>query len=262
MDGAGKLMKKCFTINPLRSRDQIHSYTQLLKDGTYQAVEIFYPGDQSREQYSMYTEEMNKIALCAKEMVMHLPFGPKYDLCDQEHADVVLPYMKDALAYANMLGIKKNTLHLGYHHPNQDTYPYLIPILQQLCDLFPNQYLMIENMPNDKHVGYAPTEIKRIIEQVNRSNLKFIYDTGHGQLSGFSFQQFYEHLGSYLTHFHVNDNRGARDDHQRIGWGIIDFVDILKTAKEYNELFCMEILYQTKEDLIMYANDFNLIGEK
>ena len=46
-----------------------------------------------------------------------------------------------------------------------------------------NQVIMIENMPSDMELGYSPSELLEIITKVNRSNLKFIFDTGHAHCS-------------------------------------------------------------------------------
>ena len=36
-------MRKCFTVNPNRTKEEIAAYEVLLKNNIYQGVEIFYP---------------------------------------------------------------------------------------------------------------------------------------------------------------------------------------------------------------------------
>ena len=56
-----KYMKKCFTINPMRTREEFISYMKLLDDKLYQATEIFYPYNQSNAQIEQYTSSVNEI---------------------------------------------------------------------------------------------------------------------------------------------------------------------------------------------------------
>ena len=54
-------MKKCFTINQMRKRENFVDYMTLLDEGLYEAIELFYPYNQSFDQLKQYTNSVNEI---------------------------------------------------------------------------------------------------------------------------------------------------------------------------------------------------------
>ena len=264
-------MKKCFTINPMRKREEFISYMKLLDENIYQAIEIFYPYNQPKEQYEQYTNSVKEIyeKYPNIEIVLHLPHGINNGICLDEHLNNgSLQILKDAAIYAANFGVKKLTLHLGHINKEVDRTYYVnkvIPILQDLCT-FVNQYnqvVMIENMPGDNELGYSPDEILNIIKGVNLPNLKFIFDTGHAHCSKYIDTSYLYLLKDYLYHIHYNDNNGLRDEHKRIGAGNIDFNEHFKALKDinYHELHCMEVIYNNDTDLRIYASDLDKYEE-
>jgi len=259
-------MKKCFTINPQRTTEEFLSYHQLFDENIYQAIEIFYPYNLDLERQKIYTNNISDIQskYPRLEIVMHLPHGPKNDLCDLEKYDETLKILKDGIKYTSQFNTKKLTLHLGYvnNETSRDTYiNHIVKVLKDLCryaDNF-NMNIMIENMPGIKEMGYSPDEILQIIGQVNQSNLKFIFDTGHANVSEYNPTDYIYKLKDYLYHLHFNDNSGVKDQHIRLGLGNIDFSKIFKALKEinYQELYCMEVLYNNSEDLVLYSKDLD-----
>ena len=43
-------IKQCFTINQHRTTEEFNSYEELIKQGLFQGIEIFYPYDKTEEQ--------------------------------------------------------------------------------------------------------------------------------------------------------------------------------------------------------------------
>lgn len=256
-------MKKCFTINPNRTIDEIRSYHPLFVDNLYQAIEIFYPFTLEKERIDLYTTGINE--LLAKfenlEVVMHLPHGPKNNLCDLEGFNEIVKIMKDGMDYSSQFGIKKLTLHLGIVNKNLDRSIYINHIKNVLVDLcsYAKKYdmnIMIENMPGFGELGYSPNEILDIINRVNMDNLKFILDTGHANVSEYEINEYINLLKDYLMHLHLSDNSGVRDEHAKLGLGNIDFYEFIKLMKNinYNELYCLEILFNSVQELETNAN--------
>ena len=257
--------KMCFTINQLRKREEIVSYHSLFDQKLFSGIEIFYPINTAEGQYEQYTssisELLNKYPYL--ERVLHLPHGKKYSLCDLDVYQDNLQIMKDAADYANQFSVKKLTLHLGWYNPElnrDDIVSHVVKVLKELCEYVKkyNMFIMIENMPGAGEMGYGPEEILHIIEEVNSDNLKFIFDTGHAHVSEYEDTTYLYLLKDYLMHIHYNDNDSTADKHQRIGSGTIDFnkhFDVLNEIK-YNELHCLEIIYQTKDDLEQYLLDY------
>ncbi|NLM32281.1 MAG: sugar phosphate isomerase/epimerase [Acholeplasmataceae bacterium] len=259
-------MKKCFTINPSRTAEDFESYRPLLVEGVYRAIEIFYPYHFEPKKQAAYTENVKNLKrdFPAVEIVLHLPHGPANDLGNFEKATAVMKVMKDGVDYGASLGATKLTLHLGYMFPGAtraEALSHCEEVLSELAEYARKRdmYLMIENMPGPSELGYAPGEIKTLIERVGAANLKFILDTGHAHLSEYDIGEYIDILAPYLYHTHFSDNDGSGDRHGRLGSGTIDFYGVLKKLRKigYNELYCLEIIFETAADLYRNAADLD-----
>lgn len=257
-------MKKCFTINPFRSLKEIKSYHKLIEENLFQGIEIFYPYNVDEERANIYTQGIKEIRekYPYLEIVMHLPHGPRGNLCDLENYEKIVKLMKDAIDYSSKFGIKKLTLHLGIVNkeaPREIYLEHIKNVLEDLCT-YANKYemnIMIENMPGIGELGYSPNEILEIIESVKNTNLKFILDTGHANVSGYKISEYVHVLKDHLLHLHLNDNSGKRDEHAKLGTGNIDFQKFVDLMNEinYQELYCLEIIFSDDNDLRSNAND-------
>lgn len=259
-------MKKCFTINPYRTTEDFKEYEKLIEDNVYQAIEIFYPYTLNEENYRTYFN--NVLAIYKKyknvEIVMHLPHGPLNNLCDFVNYERIVKIMKDGIDFCAPFNVKKLTLHLGQVDKNKSRTLYvdhIVKVLKDLC-LYAKKYnmnVMIENMPTDDELGYSPSEIKEIINRVGETNLKFILDTGHANVSDYEIEEYIELLSDKLFHLHFSDNNGERDEHKRIGLGVIDFNKVFSSLKKikYQELHCMEVIFKSSNDLLAYSKDFD-----
>jgi len=248
-------MRLAFTINPLRSKNEIQNFQEVLENGLYQGIEIFYPKESNYLEYTNALMEIKK-QFPNIEFVMHLPHGKPYSLTDFNIYKENLKIMKDAISYASQFGVKKLTLHLGFVDLEKDRNSYIehiVFVLKDLCEFAKGygMYVMLENMPSKNELGYSPDEIFTIIKLVNVENLKFILDTGHANVSEYEIIDYVNLLKEYLLHLHLNDNDGSRDMHAPFGKGNIDFKKFLTLMEEinYDGLYCLEILYNTKEEL-------------
>ena len=258
-------MKKCFTINQMRKREEFLDYMKLLESNLYQGIEIFYPYNQSQEQIKQYTNSVLEIKekFPNVELVLHLPHSIYNGLCLDEHLNTgSKEIMMGGMRYASIFGIKKLTLHLGHIDKEVDRKIYfnkLKPILEELCDYAAkfDQVIMIENMPASSEFGYSPKELKTLFELVNKDNLKFIFDTGHAHVSEYDDFSYLYLLKDYLYHLHYSDNDGTKDAHGRIHSGTYDFKKHFEVLKgiNYNELHCMEIIHKCASDLVVIAED-------
>jgi len=255
-------MKKCFTINPLRSTQEIKSYYQLFEKNIYQAIEIFYPYLQSQVRYAEYTKDIKDLLMNFPgiEVIMHLPHGIKNNLCDLENYQEIITIMKNGIDYSKQFNIKKLTLHLGIVDLYLDRNTYLNHInavLEDLCIYTSksSMVIMIENMPGIGELGFCPQEILSIIKRANQKNLKFILDTGHANVSKYPMSEYINTLQDYLVHLHLSDNSGLRDEHGKLGTGTIDFFEFISLLKNinYQELYCLEIIYKDVDDLYVNA---------
>jgi len=256
-------IKQCFTINQNRTTEEFKSYEELIKQGLFQGVEIFYPYDKTKEEQEIYKQNVLNLMKYDIEVVLHLPHGIRSDLLNEEEYDVILQRFKDAIDFANIFDVKKLTLHLGsYNNPVLGRKYFIsksIETVKILADYCYPMNLMIENMPGFNEIGYSPDEIKEIIESSNRSNVKFIFDFGHANVSEYDIKQYIDKLGKYLMHLHISDNNGLSDQHKPIGCGNIDYAKTFKYLKDYRELYCLEIIYKTDKDLICYSNSLKSV---
>ena len=264
-------MKKCFTINQMRKKEEFIEYMKLLENDIYQAVELFYPYNQSIEQIKQYTNSVLEIIdkYPHIELVLHLPHGLYNGLCLDEHLNAgSKEIMMAGMKFASTFGVKKLTLHLGHIDKNVNREVYfdkLLPILTDLCDYAAkfNQVIMIENMPGDNEFGYSPEELLKIFKMVDKDNLKFIFDTGHAHVSKCDDFSYLYLLKDYLYHIHYSDNDGTKDAHARLYTGTYDFDTHFKILKEinYHELHCMEIIHHNTDELISFAMDVKKFEE-
>lgn len=250
------MLKTCFTLNPLRNAEDIASYKEGIEKGYYQAVEVFYPY-QYPDREITYTKHLIELhdEFPNLEFVLHLPHGPNNSL----NIPGIIRRFQEAIDWFVPLDGEKLTLHLGSTNrqlSRQESIDEIIPVLQAICD-YASMYeltVMIENMPNESELGTSVKEIAQIIDQANRSNLKFILDTGHAYVYGVNPSEFIYSLSKVLCHLHISDNMGDRDAHGPIGSGSIDFTDFMKAIKSigYSKLFCLEILHNHGSDVVDY----------
>ena len=226
-----------FTINNMRSTEEINSYKELLDKGLFQGIEIFYPYRLDKEKADLYTENINGLIKGRNvEVVLHLPHGGvDNDLCTGDERNIQRFY--DAIDYGRKFNVTKYTLHLG--SSKYDNYlENAVTVLKKLCS-YTDAYIMIENMPGSNEVGYNFEEMKYLLEKTNMKNCKLIYDTGHGHVSFKDSEKEREYLNYFkndLMHIHVSDNDSSKDAHTSIGSGNIDFKKIFEAVKEYKEL--------------------------
>lgn len=261
--------KISFTCTCARSYETIMSFKPLFKEG-FGGVEIFYPYDMDIDKINTYTKAIHDLLDGEKDVVriMHLPYGKSSDLAkddDKEYSDIVYQRYFDAIDYAKMFDVDRFTLHLGMR--STGNYDKLITKIQGLCDYAYPGMIMIENMPCDCEYGAFESELDDIFKRVSRSNLKLIYDTGHGHVAMKNTSLEKKLLDDYkdkLYHFHISDNDSSADKHGRIGSGNIEFVSIFKDLKKngYDQVFSLEILYNTVDDLRNYADSLKEILRK
>lgn len=260
------MIKKCFTINQNRTTKEFKSYEELIKEGMFQGIEIFYPYDKTILELETYKQNVFSLMKYNLEVVLHLPHGYMSNLLNPSTYDVVLDRFKKAIDFSKLFGVKKLTLHLGGFDGNQNVSRKElinnsienVKILADYC--FP-AFLMIENMPGDNELGYSPDEIKYIIEQSQRNNVKFIFDFGHANVSEYEITEYIDKLKNYLMHLHISDNDSTRDQHKPIGTGNIDYKNVFKLLPFYHELYCLEIIYNSSNDLRKYAKDLDNVVE-
>ncbi len=74
-----------------------------------------------------------------------------------------------------------------------------------------------------------PLPLLDLLQQVDSAYLRHCFDIGHWFLfSDTPIGEWLRLFKPYLSHFHLHDNRGKKDDHLPIGKGKIDFIDFFQ----------------------------------
>lgn len=210
-----------------------------IEDIEYTGWEIIQEGSQclTEENLSRFSElkETTKLKLS-----MHLPFSDMNlaGLNPGIHAEV-MRQMKHYLNMASEL-VEVAVLHPGYLSPYGSKLPEkswdtCIESIQILCDHSADMGITIavENMPNfPKIFGRYPDEMLDLLEQVDRDNVGMTLDVGHANTMGL-LDEFAKKCKSRLSHMHIHDNNGARDEHLPLGQGNIDWKKLMGSLSGY-----------------------------
>lgn len=99
--------------------------------------------------------------------------------------------------------------------------------------------ICLENMPNmDLLLCRTPEELFGMAEAVGMDNMGTTFDAGHAHTT--------KNTAGYLkekariTHVHVHDNEGARDQHLALGEGTVDWDQVLRGLKGYDGVLVIE----------------------
>jgi len=129
--------------------------------------------------------------------------------------------------------------------------------IQTICD-YPRKSkvkLVIENGGSKLNTVEA---IMETINLVNKDKMKICIDTGHANGVGKNPADMIEKAGNLLSHLHIHDNNGTRDEHLIPGEGTINWEKVLKTLARisYQGIFMIEAVFSKN------SNDPDIIAEK
>lgn len=254
------MIRKCFTVNPHRTIEEINSYEVLLKEGIYQGVEIFFPYQKTKEQQEIYLNGIKSYLKYNPEMVCHLPYGKASNLASYENLEEIMQRFYDAIDFASLVGCKKLTLHPGEWDKTiskEEAEQLMISNIKKLC-IYAAKYdmvVMLENLIGDIEFMKTPEDYFLYKKMINEPNLKMIFDVAHYYTAHIQEEKdiigFITLVKDDLYHLHISDNDGTRDAHGPIGTGTIDFKTYFKALKElnYEGLYSSEVLFNTHIDL-------------
>lgn len=97
-----------------------------------------------------------------------------------------------------------------------------------------------------------PSTLKGLLDAVDSPSFRHCFDVGHWNLfHKVGMEEWFSVLGSYVTHVHVHDNWGLRDDHMPIGDGNIDFDLYFRLMNSYapDALYTIEAHDREKVEL-------------
>lgn len=264
------MIRKCFTVNPNRTKEEILDYEKLLKEKIYVGCEFFYPYNKTEEEKQKYLNALKRYLSYDCEFVCHLPYGKLNNLATYENLDDVMNRLLEAIDFASNLPTIKLTLHPGELDgtlTREDATILACKNIKKICKYASkyNMIVMLENLIGEHELMRTPEEYFEMKELINEPNLKMIFDVAHYHTS-YQFDNeikdiefFVEKVKNDLMHLHISDNNGKTDMHAKIGKGNINFKKYFKKLKEikYNGLYSSEILFNTSEELIENAKAFD-----
>jgi len=171
----------------------------------------------------------------AKDTLHGVFFDITLDSSDSKIKEISYQRVKSSLDIASKLKCKGVIFHTNYItwmkdefyrnkwiKENKDAY---LKLIEEYKDL----EIYIENM-----FDLNPFMLKRLIEEINHPRIGVCLDIAHAAISGVDIKEWFNALGKYIKHIHINDNDKIIDSHSEIGKGIIDYNEAYKYINKLN----------------------------
>ena len=176
-------------------------------------------------------------SLNRKDDTMH---GVFYDIVldstDPKIAKISYDRVKSSLDIAAKLNLKGVVFHTNYItwmkndwyrknwvKKNKDIYLKLI-------EEYPNLEIYIENM-----FDLDPYELKNLMDEINHERIGVCLDVAHASISDIDINIWFDVLGKYIKHIHINDNDLKVDSHDEIGKGLIDYKKVFNLINKLDD---------------------------
>ena len=180
-------------------------------------------------------KELNKTIdayknLNRKNDTMH---GVFYDIVldsnDSKIGEISYERVKSSLDIALKLGCKGVVFHTnyitwmkndwyqdGWVNKNKEVY---LKLIEEYKDI----EIYIENM-----FDLSPELLGRLVKEINHPRIGVCLDIAHASISKVDIKTWFDVLGKYIKHIHINDNDKVVDSHSELGKGIIDYKEAYK----------------------------------
>jgi len=176
-------------------------------------------------------------SLNRKDDTMH---GVFYDIVldstDPKIAKISYDRVKSSLDIAAKLNLKGVVFHTNYItwmkndwyrknwvKKNKDIYLKLIEEYQNL-------EIYIENM-----FDLDPYELRNLMDEINHERIGVCLDVAHASISNIDINIWFDVLGKYIKHIHINDNDLKVDSHDEIGKGLIDYKKVFNLINKLDD---------------------------
>jgi len=189
-------------------------------------------------------EMMKEHNILLDKIIVHAPYIINLANPDDEKHNFAINFLKQEVSRCEELGIKNMVLHPGSHVGAgiDNGIELIIDGLNKVLENDNSVCILLETMAGKgSEVGSNFTEIKRIIDGVNRKELIGVcMDTCHIHDAGYDLNDFDNVLNefdkivglNYVKCLHINDSKnicGAKKDrHENIGKGHIGLTNLIK----------------------------------
>ncbi len=182
------------------------------------------------------------------ELTLHLPFSDlNSGTLNPGIRHEVLKQMMDNIELASDF-VELAVVHPGYLSPYGSLFPERawqanIDALQLVCDFAADHGILValENMPDVPGVfGKCPQEILRMTGEVSCENIGFTFDVGHANTMGLT-DDFLRGCAEMVSHVHLHDNMGKKDEHLPVGKGTVDWKTVMHGLSNFKGIFVTEV---------------------
>jgi len=197
-------------------------------------IEIIMEGEYHREKLANKISEFDLLMDDEISLIVHLPFGG-LDVGSPFHhvRNGAIQELKKNIELASEFGAEKAVFHADtFVRPEiWDKETILSGLLQSIQEL--NSFairhdieLGIENVPSP---FITVSDFPLLFDE---TTINATLDTGHARVNQVNHEtvtRLLETHGDRFTHFHLNDTRGASDDHLPVGMGTTDFASLFRS---------------------------------
>lgn len=139
----------------------------------------------------------------------------------------------------------------------------IVQSLREICDIDEDFEIMVETH-NEYATGRVLSGLKK---DVNRENLKFIWDIIHPIEDGEDIEKTWSYIGRDITHLHIKDGRKRNDtlwhdyEYTLIGQGELPIESILELLRRYNFGGFLSLEWESvwREELKGYPTDMDFL---
>jgi sugar phosphate isomerase/epimerase len=169
-----------------------------------------------------------------------------------------LKRLKQSMTYAKELNAQLFILHPGQKtgispfYPEQD-WKQQTQSIKQLHETATqnNLPIAIENVPQKYgSITKTPQDFTKLYKDTSLTDIGIVLDVGHANLENQT-QQFLEQFPDKIVHLHVSDNNGETDEHLGIGYGKINWQQLITQLKnmQFNGTIMIESVFNVPESL-------------
>lgn len=176
--------------------------------------------------------------------ILHAPYNELFPCAiDKRARALAADRYRQAIALAKGYGAEKVVIHGGYHPWIYYPVWYVeqsILFWRDFLQEDPDVELVLENV-----LETDPEWLPDIVRGVDDQNLRLCLDIGHvNAYSNISVFDWLEHWAPWISHFHIHNNDGTRDQHRALHEGTIPMSTFLERARELcpDATFTLELM--------------------
>ncbi len=139
----------------------------------------------------------------------------------------------------------------------------IVQSLREICDIDDAFEIMVETH-NEYAIGRVLSDLKK---DVNRENLKFIWDIIHPIEDGEDIKKTWNYIGKDISHLHIKDGKKRNDplwhdyEYTLLGQGDLPIESILELLRSYNYGGFLSLEWESvwREELKQYPTDMDFL---